>query len=410
MISNQLYFTQGFEDSTTNINANISHEGNKDEIVPQEIDSACIPCSIKKINEARSNYHTISGKRIMAEINENDPDDNVIPKTLAELLGKTPGKWTEKEHELYLEGLQLYGKSWTKISEFVGTRTSSQIRSHDQKYMMRCNKKGGYHKPKEKKHIFLDSSNNIKEFNNFLSKTKEGLQISPDIESYEEELKDTQIKFQNNIENHPLETQIFCVNKFKDSINKFVNIQEKQEEKPLTEEFGCQAEFKKDASISTDNFPLDNNRNNHFRMPNLMHSFYPCPISSLCRLYEYFVSIPNSSKEAYVNDIKIISSELKSSLILKLNSIDKLLQKCQGNEISLKSINSSSSSHTQQNEQPNASMKNPIPMQQTKVDSAYIAQCDRPSSFSSHHQSGFQLVKEQYRDRLASLERIKGNY
>ena len=30
MISNQLYFTQGFEDSTTNINANISHEGNKD--------------------------------------------------------------------------------------------------------------------------------------------------------------------------------------------------------------------------------------------------------------------------------------------------------------------------------------------------------------------------------------------
>lgn len=50
------------------------------------------------------------------------------------------GRWTKKEHELFLEGLKLYGKSWKKISSLVTTRTLVQIRTHAQKYLQKQTK------------------------------------------------------------------------------------------------------------------------------------------------------------------------------------------------------------------------------------------------------------------------------
>lgn len=50
------------------------------------------------------------------------------------------GRWTKKEHELFLEGLRLYGKSWKKISSLVNTRTLVQIRTHAQKYLQKQSK------------------------------------------------------------------------------------------------------------------------------------------------------------------------------------------------------------------------------------------------------------------------------
>ncbi|KAF1328250.1 Lhy protein, partial [Globisporangium splendens] len=50
------------------------------------------------------------------------------------------GRWTKKEHELFLEGLKLYGKSWKKISSLVITRTLVQIRTHAQKYLQKQSK------------------------------------------------------------------------------------------------------------------------------------------------------------------------------------------------------------------------------------------------------------------------------
>lgn len=50
------------------------------------------------------------------------------------------GRWTKREHELFLEGLKLYGKSWKKISSLVITRTLVQIRTHAQKYLQKQSK------------------------------------------------------------------------------------------------------------------------------------------------------------------------------------------------------------------------------------------------------------------------------
>ena len=50
------------------------------------------------------------------------------------------GRWTEEEHQLFLEGLKLFNKDWRAIERYIGTRTCSQIRSHAQKFFMRLEK------------------------------------------------------------------------------------------------------------------------------------------------------------------------------------------------------------------------------------------------------------------------------
>ena len=40
------------------------------------------------------------------------------------------GRWTEEEHQRFLASLRAYGKDWYRVEEFIGTRSSAQIRSH----------------------------------------------------------------------------------------------------------------------------------------------------------------------------------------------------------------------------------------------------------------------------------------
>ncbi len=44
------------------------------------------------------------------------------------------GRWSLMEHVRFLEALKLYGKNWKKIEEYVATRSSTQARSHAQKF------------------------------------------------------------------------------------------------------------------------------------------------------------------------------------------------------------------------------------------------------------------------------------
>jgi SHAQKYF class myb-like DNA-binding protein len=46
--------------------------------------------------------------------------------------------WTTEEHKRFLEALKKFGHKDVKaISNFVGTRNSTQVRTHAQKYYLR---------------------------------------------------------------------------------------------------------------------------------------------------------------------------------------------------------------------------------------------------------------------------------
>ena len=65
------------------------------------------------------------------ELNEDENDNNNILN----------GRWSQKEHLLFIKGCLLYGNNWKKVKKYIQTRSCSQIRSHAQKYLNKLNKK-----------------------------------------------------------------------------------------------------------------------------------------------------------------------------------------------------------------------------------------------------------------------------
>ena len=52
----------------------------------------------------------------------------------------TNGRWSANEHTLFLEALNLYGREWKRVADYIKTRNSAQIRSHAQKYFAKLEK------------------------------------------------------------------------------------------------------------------------------------------------------------------------------------------------------------------------------------------------------------------------------
>ena len=51
------------------------------------------------------------------------------------------GRWNNDEHIRFIKGCLLYKNNWKKVKKYVKTRSSAQIRSHAQKYLIKLKKK-----------------------------------------------------------------------------------------------------------------------------------------------------------------------------------------------------------------------------------------------------------------------------
>ena len=75
------------------------------------------------------------------------------------------GRWTEEEHQKFIEGILQYGNEWKKVQQIIKTRSSTQARSHAQKFFLRVKKiiknNGGNFNTNEKDEILESIINNI---------------------------------------------------------------------------------------------------------------------------------------------------------------------------------------------------------------------------------------------------------
>eukprot|EP00474_Spongospora_subterranea_P010644 CRZ11102.1 hypothetical protein [Spongospora subterranea] len=67
-----------------------------------------------------------------------DQKKNRKPYTIT----KPRESWTDEEHDLFLEALQLFEREWKQIEAHIKTKTVIQIRSHAQKYFQKMQKTG----------------------------------------------------------------------------------------------------------------------------------------------------------------------------------------------------------------------------------------------------------------------------
>ena len=81
-----------------------------------------------------SNIESIKEDNINEKLSENE-------NKLEENSNGNNGRWEKKEHLRFLAGCLLYKNNWKKVETYVRTRTSTQIRSHAQKYLKKLEKK-----------------------------------------------------------------------------------------------------------------------------------------------------------------------------------------------------------------------------------------------------------------------------
>ena len=74
-------------------------------------------------------------------VSSSGEEEEIGTNTLTTASSYLNGRWTYEEHIRFLKGCLLYGNNWKKVENYVKSRTSSQIRSHAQKFLIKLNKK-----------------------------------------------------------------------------------------------------------------------------------------------------------------------------------------------------------------------------------------------------------------------------
>eukprot|EP01125_Pyxidicula_operculata_P020396 TRINITY_DN7524_c0_g1_i4.p1 TRINITY_DN7524_c0_g1~~TRINITY_DN7524_c0_g1_i4.p1 ORF type:complete len:665 (-),score=181.31 TRINITY_DN7524_c0_g1_i4:497-2491(-) len=102
-------------------------------------------------------------KTLQQQIDELNQKNSELEKQIQriektpEIKKSTSRYWTKEEHQLFLEGLEKFGKKDVRaISNYVGTRTPTQVRTHAQKYFLKLKRMKGDTEKSSKKRRYSD--------------------------------------------------------------------------------------------------------------------------------------------------------------------------------------------------------------------------------------------------------------
>jgi len=72
---------------------------------------------------------------------ENEKEDNGQDGNSGDKDEFNCGRWNEEEHKKFMEAILLYGNEWKRVQQYIKTRSSTQARSHAQKFFIRLKTK-----------------------------------------------------------------------------------------------------------------------------------------------------------------------------------------------------------------------------------------------------------------------------
>ena len=126
------------------------------------------------------------------------------------------GRWSFKEHLLFLQALDKYGPNWRKITDLIPNRTGIQIRTHANKFYKKLKK----YKDEELGIDFTsDSINSIKDMIDHIKNVNNNLSV------YQIFLSSSQIPISKKTSKNTEETD----NEEKNDINDIIDIDEEKE-------------------------------------------------------------------------------------------------------------------------------------------------------------------------------------
>lgn len=89
--------------------------------------------------EVVSEFWNSDEKTLTRKLNHESETESISPGS-DQCHAFNIGRWTENEHKKFLEAILLYGNEWKKVQQYISTRSSTQARSHAQKFFLRLKK------------------------------------------------------------------------------------------------------------------------------------------------------------------------------------------------------------------------------------------------------------------------------
>ena len=108
-------------------NLNNNNNNNSNPIISQ----------FRQISKIQNNTNINNNLTFSEEDNILSCNNNTSSKPNQEKSTNANGRWHLSEHKKFLEAIIKYGNDWKKVEKHIGTRNSSQARSHAQKFFIK---------------------------------------------------------------------------------------------------------------------------------------------------------------------------------------------------------------------------------------------------------------------------------